>query len=105
MRTLELIFLILVLAVLLLGCAEVQTTTDDEENGNGNLTLNCTVRYVELEGGFYGLICGDEKYYPVNLPEEYRQDGLRVCVVARIANVTTFTMWGTPVEVLAIYKI
>ena len=105
MRSLAVAILVLMLAVLLLGCAEVQTTTDDEENGNGNLTLNCTVRYIELEGGFYGLICGDEKYYPINLPEEYRQDGLRVSVVARIANVTTFAMWGTPVEILEIRKV
>ena len=114
MRSLAVAILVLMLAALLLGCAgevgEQATSgegngTESFGNGNGNLTLNCTVRYIELEGGFYGLICGDEKYYPINLPEEYRQDGVRVSVVARIANVTTFAMWGTPVEILEIRKV
>ena len=103
-------FFFLMLAALLLGCTDIHNTNETQtgneaENENESIMLNCTVKYVDLEGGFYGLICGDEKYYPINLPEEYRQDGLRVSVVARITNATTFAMWGTPVEVLEIRKV
>jgi len=88
-----LVLLTILLVVPLLGCV-------------GDVkVLDCTVRYVDLEGGFYGLVCGDEKYYPINLPEEYKQDGLRVVAVVKPVNVVTAVMWGTPVEVLAIHKI
>jgi hypothetical protein len=36
------------------------------------------VRYVSLESGFYSLESGQGKFDPMNLPTDYRQDGLRV---------------------------
>ena len=36
------------------------------------------VRYVGLEGGFYSLESVHGKFDPMNLPTDYRQDGLRV---------------------------
>jgi hypothetical protein len=37
------------------------------------------VRYSDLEGGFYELAADSgERYDPINLPGEYKKDGLRV---------------------------
>ena len=107
---------LLVLAALgLLGCAAGEppqsapnpspdsTTapvTDDAIQGIG------TIRYVDLEGGFYGLVAEDgTKYDPSPLPDRLREDGLRVRFRVKKKDVMTTRMWGTPVEVLAIERI
>jgi len=65
------------------------------------------VRYLQLEGGFYGIIGDDgEKYKPMNLEPQYEVDGLKVKVQARIVKgVAGIHMWGKSVEVLEIEKI
>ncbi|MCH7590511.1 hypothetical protein IIB34_05700 [PVC group bacterium] len=61
------------------------------------------VRYMEFEGGFYGIVSDQgDKYYPLNLEEEYRKDGLRVSFEAVPADVMTIQMWGIPVEIHSI---
>ena len=62
------------------------------------------VTYQDLEGGFYGLVDEHgETYNPLNLPEEYQQDGLTVyfSFVPR-TGVMSIRMWGTPVDLLYI---
>ena len=55
---------------------------------------------VELEGGFYGIAADDgRELLPVNLPDEFREDGLRIRFETEQANVFTTAMWGTPVLV------
>lgn len=64
-----------------------------------------TVKFIDLEGGFYGLI-GDhgERYNPINLNSEYKVDGLRVRFEAKILEDTaTIQMWGTPIEVIEVF--
>lgn len=53
------------------------------------------VVYVPLEGGFFGIL-GDNgvRYEPVNLPEEFRVDGLRVLFVAEHVDGVSIHMWG-----------
>ena len=60
-----------------------------------------------MEGGFYGIITDDgKKYLPLNLPERYRHDRLRVWFKAKLRrNVTTIYMWGEPIEILKIKRI
>ena len=62
------------------------------------------VTYVDLEGGFYGLVVGDStRYNPTNLAAEFEEDGLRVRfrgVLQRDAMTTQ--MWGAPLEILDI---
>lgn len=66
-----------------------------------------TVQYVELEGGFYGLVANDStRYQPQNLAETYRKDGLRVRFRAvTIDSVMTTQMWGQPIEILDILRL
>ena len=66
-----------------------------------------TVRYVELEGGFYGLVDDDStRYIPQNLSEAYRRDSLRVRFRAVTQDsMATMQMWGTPIEILDILRL
>ena len=66
-----------------------------------------TVRYVELEGGFYGIVADDStRYLPQDLGTDYREDGLRVRFRAAVQDsVMTMEMWGTPVELIDILRV
>lgn len=63
-----------------------------------------TVTYIDLEGGFYGIITeSGVRYLPLNLPDGYALEGLFVDFTARIAEEsTTIAMWGTPVHLLSV---
>ena len=58
-----------------------------------------TVTFIELEGGFFGIVTpAGQKYLPLNLPREFQADGLVVVFTAREEEDTaTIAMWGTPV--------
>ena len=66
-----------------------------------------TVRYVELEGGFYGIVADDStRYLPQDLGTDYREDGLRVRFRAAVQDsAMTMEMWGTPVELIDILRV
>ncbi|MDH7511097.1 MAG: META domain-containing protein [Methanolinea sp.] len=68
------------------------------------ITAGGTIRYVDLEGGFYGIESSDGTHYlPLNLPENYRVDGLLIAFSARTSpNTPTIQMWGIPVTILSI---
>lgn len=95
-------------AVLSAGCK----TTADSPAENGAVQevpvmedgIVATVKYIELEGGFYGI--EDENgqtYYPINLTEDYKEDGLRIMFKYKArTDIMTTVMWGTPVEITAI---
>lgn len=65
-----------------------------------------TIEFIDLEGGFFGIITvGGEHYLPLNLPEEFRVDGLGVAFTARTApDTNTIYMWGIPVSILTMSK-
>lgn len=50
---------------------------------NQVLASNATIRFVDIEGGCWALETSGGKYEPINLPDEFRKDGLAVYVVAR----------------------
>lgn len=66
-----------------------------------------TVKFISLEGGFYGIVGDDGKHYdPVNLKEEFKQDGLRVRFTARPAKEqVSFHMWGQMIELITVEKL
>ena len=73
----------------------------------GNATFVATtgtVTYVDLEGGFYGIVAdGGEHYLPFGLEERYRVDGMRITFVGEVKEgVMTIQQWGTPVEIIAV---
>lgn len=74
--------------------------TSDKTNiiakGDG-IMLQGTVRYMNLEGGFWGIVADNgQKILPKNLPAEYRKDGLRLSFSAQeITGMMTIQQWGT----------
>jgi hypothetical protein len=87
-----------VLVFLLLGCIS--------DRGVDQIKTDGTVRFISLEGGFYGIVADDgTRYEPVNLKEEFRVDGLRVRFTAKPAmDQVSFQMWGLRIEILTIER-
>ncbi len=97
----------LVIALALLGAIIACGCMAAEKAGGGpadRIAGNGTITYVDLEGGFYGIVADNgERYLPASLPAEFQQDGLRVTFVVEPSGETaTIQQWGTPVEVIAI---
>lgn len=69
-----------------------------------NLTILGFIKYVELEGGFFGIMTEDgNKYFPEYLEQDFKVDGLNVRVVAKPQEqILGIQMWGTPIEILKI---
>jgi hypothetical protein len=69
----------------------------------GTVEMICFVRYVGVEGGFWGLVGENgQNYDPLNLPDKLKYGGLRVRFWLRIRNdIATAHMWGAPVQVVA----
>ncbi len=90
------IFLVLAIAMIwLAGCA---ITEKDIISQNG------TVKFVNLEGRFYGIVGDDGENYEVsNLSQVFQVDGLRVEFEAKLRKgVASIHMWGIPVEITKI---
>ena len=66
-----------------------------------------TIKYLDLEGGFYGIISDSgQKYKPINLPRKYRKNGLRVAFRAREKKgMVSIHMWGKIVEITHINEL
>jgi len=66
-----------------------------------------TIIWLDLEGGFFGIIGDDGEHYdPINLDSEFLDKGLRVYFEAKIrTDLGSFHMWGIIVEILKIQKL
>ena len=97
------------LLFLVAGCCSPAVSGDNRPASDDGDLLRFTGRvvFVSLEGGFYGLVAEDgRKYDPLNLPQEYRRDGLQVRVTARpVQNAVGFHMWGTRIEIINIKRL
>ena len=67
------------------------------------MTIEGRVKYIDVETGFWGIITdAGEKYLPINMPSQLKQENAYVRINARIKNsVGSIHMWGTPVEVVS----
>jgi hypothetical protein len=85
---------------------EIIAKTPISQQNNEQMTTG-TILHIPIEGGFYGLLADDgTKYDPTNLPEEYKQNGLRVKFqVNQKKGVASIHMWGTIVEIVKIEKL
>jgi len=65
-----------------------------------------TIIYLDLEGGFYGIVINNKHYKPINLPHKFEMDGLRVKFKAKIRkDLVSIHMWGILIELTYINKI
>jgi len=57
--------------------------------------------FVELEGGFWGLVDSEGLQYEiVNMPEQLKNNGKQFTVMLKTFDGASMSMWGTPAEVL-----
>jgi hypothetical protein len=93
-QILTLVFFILP-GVVLCGCID-----------NNIVTGEGVIRYIELEGGFYGIISEDQRYDPINLPEDFKEDGLKIEFKLKILkDRASIHMWGKIVEIIELKKL
>lgn len=66
-----------------------------------------TMRHIDLNGWFYGIVSDDGKEYEItNLDTAFQEDDLRVRFDAKVLeNAESIHMWGTVVELTNIEKI
>ena len=103
MRFLSILMLILCFA----GCKTSEQAPEEEAMAQMEDGITATVKYIELEGGFYGIETDDgESYLPLNLSEEYEEDGLRIVFKMKSRpDVMTTRMWGKTIEITEIAKL
>ena len=62
-----------------------------------------TVRYVNAEGGFWGVIGDDkESYYLINMPSKFKKEGLRIRFSGKPINAASTRMWGNMIDLKSI---
>ena len=89
----------IVFSTSLLNCASVSVTKPD-------VLTRGTVAYVDLRGGFYGIVTDSgEKLLPINLPLEFQHDQLSVVFRCHVDNKPTYQEWGTPIEIIDIKRL
>jgi len=93
-----------IVAMIALGLLLVGAGCDSLDDTEGTVTIEGTVRYVQLEGGFWAIEGTDGRTYdPVNLPEKFQHDGMRVRVQAVIRDdLGGIHMVGPIIEIRAI---
>lgn len=65
-----------------------------------------TIIYLDLEGGFYGIVTSTDHFDPINLPSKFTKDSLRVKFKAKIRkDLVSIHMWGILIELISIKKI
>ena len=102
-QVVTLIFLINVLA--LTNCRHQPVNTAASKGAEETITGK--VHYISLEGGFWGIIARDgRKFDPVNLPQKYQKEGLKISFTAeKIEDVASIHMWGQIIRILEVKEI
>jgi hypothetical protein len=100
MKTLLQIFIIGML-ILSNGC------NDDKRSSEATINITGTVTWKAFETGFYAIDADDgKKYEPIDLPDEFAIDGLKVRVTARsLDDMASINMYGTMIEIILIEKL
>lgn len=81
---------LIIIVLLFVGCSDDNKTE----------YISGTIKYVSLEGGFWGIVSDDNKNYdPINLPDDFKVDGKRIVFSFIERNdLVSFYMWGTIIE-------
>jgi|GEM_PF-2821602 len=94
----HLLWLILLLVVSLSSCSTSPTE-------HGTETLAGQIQKLQVDCGGWGLQTNNELYELVKLPDDFKEDGLRVQMKIRNQDLVSCTMVGPIVEVLSVQRI
>ncbi len=88
---------ILLIAVTITNCNNINSTPESELHFEGQVT------HMDIEGGFWAIQADEDIYEPTNLPSEFKRDGLDVTVSANIEeNVGSIRMVGPVIHIVDI---
>jgi len=88
------------LADLVLYCRHAVNDEQAEINEKG------TVTYLGFEGGFFGIVGDDGKHYdPMDMPQEFKVDGLRVRFTVNFTDFCSYHMWGYIIRLVSIERL
>ncbi len=103
----QIIYTLLLASLLFVGCKTTSEQAPDETTQPQIVDgMLATVKYIDLEGGFYGIESdAGVSYLPINLEDEYKEDGLRIVFKMRERNdIMTTKMWGKTIEITEIAR-
>ena len=63
------------------------------------MKITGVVKYLELEGGFFGIESTEGNYLPINLPEQLKYKDTEVVCSIEILDIMTMYSWGTPCKI------
>ncbi|TWX49172.1 hypothetical protein [Colwellia hornerae] len=65
------------------------------------ISFTATIKYMNLEGGFFGLVSKEGKHWlPLNLEKEFQKDGAVIKVTGKaVMGLITIQQWGTPFSI------
>ncbi len=94
------------LLALFLSAATGLASQTKEGERRDIISMTGTIKFIDIEGGFYGFLADNgERYFPVNLDQQYKVNNMKVRIEGKIRkNVMTTVMWGTPLEILKIER-
>ena len=93
----------IVVCLALAGCWGGHLDPISNEADTAMILGTGTVRHLDIEGGFFGIVADDSvKYDPVVLAPAFQKDGLKVKFKARPANATSARTWGVRIELKSI---
>ena len=64
-------------------------------------SITGVIKYVDLEGGFWGIETDQEKYFPLNLPEQLKEIDAKVSCNIEVLDVMSLQSWGTPCKIFS----
>lgn len=72
-----------------------------------NVVFSGTITFYSFEGGFYGIISDfGNSFDPIDLPEEFEEDGMRVFVIAKKrSDLGSIHMSGKIIEITTIRQL
>jgi hypothetical protein len=68
-----------------------------------NIKLKGKAKYIDLSGGFWGIIGNDGKEYrAINMPEQFKEEACEVHCLAEIVDLDfDIFMWGIPIRIIS----
>lgn len=101
-KRLLLLITFLIMATFIVSCSKNDGNKNTNIQSNGEvISSKGTIKFVKLEGGFFGILTDDGiKYKPVNLPESFQKDGHRVKFKGKLnTELMGIHMWGKLIDI------
>jgi hypothetical protein len=93
----------IVVCLALAGCWGGHMNPISNEADTAMISGTGTIRHMDIEGGFFGIVTDDSlNYDPGTLAPAFQKEGLRVKFQGRPTNATSLRMWGKPIELKSI---